>query len=180
MKLTKAYGAFSIFIAMLYFSIAIFLLNVGLVFQTILGNTSLASKLVLLFALLQSSWVALHHLDFFLLMTTSLLVGINVSLSFMLLTRLKKVGRVSLALSGGTMLGVFSTGCASCGFSALSLFGLSGTVAFLPLESVGLYALAISLLLFTLYYNIKTIQKPLVCKPQLNRKLGKTSNKKYK
>jgi hypothetical protein len=164
MKFGKTPVIISSFTAACYFCIAIFLLNPSLVIITLFSNSTLSDKLFLLLALLQSSWVALTHFDFSLLLVTSLLVGINVAVSFKLLQRVQKMGKVSVTFGSGTVVGVFSAGCASCGFSAFSLFGFSGTVALFPLHGSELYALAISLLLVSLYYNIKTLQKPLVCK----------------
>ncbi len=150
-------------IAITYFTFAVFLLNTSLVLQTLYASTSVLSKLSLYTALLQSSWDAFGHTNFYLLVVTALLVGTNVTLSISLLHKMQKLGKVSFSMGGGTFIGVFSAGCTSCGFSALSLFGLSGTVALFPLHGAELYILAISLLTLSLYYNITKLNAPIAC-----------------
>lgn len=154
----------TLFSAFLYFAVAVLLLNENLVQNTLFGPSPLLYKFTLLTALIEGAWTSLARTDFFLLAATALLVGANIAASISLIRRLKSLGRISLATSGGTMLGFVSVGCASCGFSMLSLFGLSGLIALFPLGNTGLYILAITLLIFSLYYNIKQLQKPLVCK----------------
>jgi hypothetical protein len=163
-------GLVTFLAALGYFSFAVFILNTALVIQTFFASTSLSSKLSLYQALLFSSWDAFGHTSFFLLVITAFLVGVNVTLSISLLQKMQKMGNLSFSMGGGTFVGVFSAGCSSCGFSALSLFGLSGTVALFPLHGAELYILAISLLTLSLYYNITKLQKPLVCSPKIKRK----------
>lgn len=158
------YFSIAIVTSFLYFAVAIYLLNFSLVQHTIIDTSPLQYKATLLTVLLEGSWSVLSHTDFFLLLTTSMLVGINIALAVAVIKRIQGMGNLRFALGGGTMVGVVSTGCASCGFSAFSLFGASGAVSLLPYHGAELYLLAIVLLLFTMYYNIQKLQKPLVCK----------------
>jgi hypothetical protein len=150
--------------ASIYFSIAVLLLNVSLVHETLSGTMSLAYKITLLSELVVGSWQSLTHTDFFLLFLTALLVGANIAVSVLLMQRVQKLGKVVLAAGSGSMLGIISVGCATCGLSVLSLFGLSGVIALIPFGGTGLYMVAIVLLSASLYYNLTQLKKPLVCK----------------
>jgi len=163
MKIYKYLGI-AIISAIIYFTFAVLLLNGTIVNQTIQSTATLFYKSTLFFYIVTGVQSTLSSLDMALLFITTVLVGINMALSFAVVDRFKSLGKISVTTAGGTMLGIVSSGCASCGFSALSLFGLSGVIALLPFRGEELYILAIVLLSLSLYYNIHQLQKPLVCK----------------
>jgi hypothetical protein len=159
-----SYLLVAFFSALIYFSVAVLLLNVTLVKETLFNTSSFQFKLTLLSELVIGSWQSLAHTDFFLLCITAAFVGANIAISLLLVQRLQKVGKVVLAAGSGSMLGIISVGCATCGLSVLSLFGLSGIIALIPFGSTGLYIIAIVLLGISFYYNLLQLKKPLVCK----------------
>jgi len=60
-------------------------------------------------------------------------------------------------------LGIVSTGCASCGFSLLSVLGFGGALSFLPLGSHTLYIFSIPILLVSGVYMLKKLNDSRNC-----------------
>lgn len=148
-----------------YFIFSTLILNYRLVFQTIIGDFPLNYKLTLFFNLLQGAITAFSQIDFILLILTSVLVGLNILLIVTTITKLKsQKGRLSLSVGGSAILGIVVTGCSSCGFSILSILGLSASLAFIPFGGMGLHLLAIFLLLISLSYALRTLHYKVVCK----------------
>lgn len=154
-----------IFISFIYFSFSTLILNYKLLTATFLGSYEMIYKITLAATLLLGSWTAFSHLDFFFLIITSFLVGINTLLVIKLLMNLKKQNaKVNLSLGGSSVIGVVTAGCSSCGFSILSIMGLSASLSFIPFGGLTLHILTISLLSFSIYYSLKTIYYSLICK----------------
>ena len=154
-----------ILISLIYFSISIFLLNYKLIQSSILGENSISFKFKILFELLVGSYAALSDLDFLLLIITSLLVGLNILIVYKTLIKLKRLGgKLTLTAGGGAILGIFVAGCSSCGFSVLSLLGLTGALSFIPFRGLGLQILIILLLIFSFIYSLRTYHRKIICK----------------
>jgi hypothetical protein len=152
-------------IALLYFALSTLILNYRLVFLTVTGDYPLSYKLTLIFNLLQGSLTAFSATDFVLLIVTSVLVGLNVLLITKTIMKLKsQKGRLSLSVGGSAVLGLVVAGCSSCGFSVLSLLGLSASLTFIPFGGLSLHLLAIFLLLLSLIYSLRTLHYKVVCK----------------
>ncbi len=163
MKHSARYIFIALLTSLLYFCFTVLLLNATLVIDTLKSNTALQYKLSLLFYILTGVESTLSTLDITLLCITTILVGINIAISAALIKRYKQVGKLTLTTSG-TMLGMLSAGCSACGFSVLSLFGLSGLIVLLPFRGEELYIVAITLLSLSLYSNIQTLKNPMSCK----------------
>ena len=57
----------------------------------------------------------------------------------------------------GSVLGIFTAGCASCGVGVLSLFGYTAGMAFLPFEGLEVQLGVIILLLGVLEYSGRNV-----------------------
>lgn len=156
---------FVLIISFIYFSVSVFLLNYRLVLSSFFGDYPINFKLNILFQLLIGSYSAFSLIDFVLLIVISVLVGINILLIYKIIIAFKSPGvKLSFAVSGSTVLGIVVAGCSSCGFSILSLLGITGALSFIPFEAMGLHLIAVILLLFSLWYSLKNYHNKIVCK----------------
>ncbi|MEK7451184.1 MAG: hypothetical protein AAB662_04585 [Patescibacteria group bacterium] len=154
-----------VFVAFLYSSFAVFSLNYELVFGTLFGSFTLGYKISVLFFLLMGATTAFSKIDLILLIITSFLVGINIALFVNTVSAMKTNGaRMKLTVGGGGVLGLASTGCASCGFSFLSVAGLGSILPNLPFGNHTIYILSIGLLLASSFYMAKKLNDRLSCK----------------
>jgi hypothetical protein len=161
--------------SIVYFSLSVLFLNFRLVLTTIFDNNPLSYKLRLFFVLITGAYSALSPLDLILLLLTAALVGINFLMIIKIFKHLRRnSGGLSLTIGGSAILGILVAGCSTCGFSVLSLVGLSGTLSFIPFGGLGLHLLAISLLIFSLFYSLKTLNLKPECK------LSKSGNQENK
>lgn len=152
-------------ISALYFSFSVLLLNYRLVLSTVFGNFPLSYKTTLLSELVFGAYSAFSTFDFLATLLASVLVGTNVLIIFKSLKALKKSGgKLTLAVGGSAVLGIAIAGCASCGFSVLSLLGIAGAITFIPFGGIALQFVAIILLIFSFWYSLKTYHKEVICK----------------
>ena len=98
------------------------------------------------------------------------LFGINVAMMLYFLRRkLSEVKQMGITTSFlGITSGIIGIGCAACGSflltSALSLFGASSILAFLPLAGAEFGILGVILLVISIHNVAKQIQHPAICK----------------
>jgi hypothetical protein len=152
-------------ISLLYFAFSTLILNYGLVYQTVAGNYPASYKLTLLFNLLEGAWTAFSGIDFLLLILTSALVGLNILLIAKTIIGIESgKGKLSLTVGGSAILGIAVAGCSSCGFSVLSLLGLSASLSFIPFGGMGIHLLTIFLLSFSFFYALRTFHYKIACK----------------
>lgn len=157
--------AFTIFIIAFFYSALIaYSINYRLVFEIMIGDYSLLFKIKILFELLKGLKTALSGLDFLLLVITALLSGINIALIVRSFNFIRGSGNVKFIAGGGTILGFISSGCASCGFSLLSVLGIGSVFALLPFGNYTLYTLSIISLLFSGFYMLKKLNNMRICK----------------
>lgn len=150
-------------IAVLYVVATIYLMNAGLVKDTIFGSHSLSYKWNLLTALLAGMWTAMSRLSLALLIVVSILTGANLTLVVQRLQTIRTSGKMSFMISGSSLLGIAGSGCASCGLPILAFLGLSSAIFYLPFQGLELPVLAIILLSFSLHSLIKQNAKQTVC-----------------
>lgn len=143
-------------IAMLYVIATIYLMNAGLVKDTVFGAYSLSYKWNLLVALLAGMWTAMSKLSLALLMIVAILTGANLTLVVQRLQTIRASGKMRLIVGGSSLLGIIGSGCASCGLPILAFLGLSGAAAYLPLRGIEFSFFAIILLSISLYSLIKS------------------------
>lgn len=156
-------------ISFLYFSFSTLILNYKLVFQTLFVEYEIQYKLKILYLLIIGSWTAFSRVDFFLLVFTSFLVGINILLVIKIIKRLKFQGtKASISIGGSSILALTTAGCSSCGFSILSIMGLTSSLSLMPLRGTGLNLVSISLLVISIFFSIRTMYYSGVCKITYN------------
>ena len=150
-------------IAVLYVVATIYLMNAGLVKDTIFGSHSLSYKWNLMIALLAGMWTAMSKLSLTLLMIVAILTGANLTLVVQRLRTILASGKISFVVGSSSLLGIVGSGCASCGLPILALLGVSGAIAYLPFQGVELSVLATILLSLSLYFLLKSKSQEKVC-----------------
>ncbi|XKT74117.1 MAG: hypothetical protein ACJKTH_02020 [Patescibacteria group bacterium UBA2163] len=166
-----AYGALALGITAVSFVLSVWLPNIGVITQ-IIGNSSisLTQKVNFLISLLASIYTNFTFISASYTIAIAILLGLNIALlTYYIRSRQSKGTGGSAALSiGGFVSGIFGIGCAACGTfiltSLLSLFGVAGLLAFLPLGGEEFGFLAVGLLAYSVYMLTKKINEPLVCK----------------
>lgn len=153
--------AFSI--ATLYLVATIYLMNASLVKNALFGEHSLNYIWNLLFALLVGMGTAMSAWNLILLIAVALFTGFNLVLTAERLKTLKSSGKMHMAVGGSSLLGIASSGCASCGLPLLALLGFGGAAATLPFRGAELAWLALVLLSVSSYVLIKGRGKPALC-----------------
>ena len=93
----------------------------------------------------------------------TILAGINISLLAFKYRLMKSSGATPLLSFGGIFGGGLAAGCPSCSISLLSLFGISGGLALLPLRGIEFSILGIIALLFSIYYISKSLRSCKAC-----------------
>ncbi len=101
----------------------------------------------------------------FLSLVISLLSGIYLAL-FLVRRRLvqSKDVKNKLSSAGGTAIGLFASGCPTCGAPLFALFGAPLALFSLPFQGLELKVLSIVLLWLAIYLLVENIRKQLVCK----------------
>ena len=153
----------TLLIGALYVIVTVYLMNVGLVKDTIFGAHSLSYKWNLLVALLAGMWTAMSTLSLVLLIVVAILTGVNLTLVVQRLRTIRASGKMSFMVGGSSLLGIIGSGCASCGLPILAFLGLSGAIFYLPFQGLELSVLAIVLLSVSLYSLTKQNAKQEVC-----------------
>jgi len=162
----------TLLIAALYVTVTVYLMNAGLVKDTIFGAHSLSYKWNLLVALLTGMWTAMSTLSLVLLIVVSILTGANLTLVVQRIKTIRASGKMSFMVGGSSILGIVGSGCASCGLPILAFLGLSGAIFYLPFQGLELSVLAIVLLSVSLYSLIKRSAKQEVCAVDVIPPLG--------
>ncbi len=155
--------ALVLFFSFLYVFLSVLLPNYRLVIQTLTNDGSFLFKLTLMNSLILGSWTGLSHVDFFLLILSALLVSVNLLLMGKTIYYLKHSKKIRFSIGGATVVSIVTTGCASCGLSVFSVLGLSTTFAILPFHGMELHILAITFLLFSLWYMLKQLHNAKYC-----------------
>ncbi len=151
-------------ISAFYIVLTLFLLNYRFVFSVITAPYSFATKSALLSSLLGGLFTAFSPTDTIILFANAILVGINMLLVARTIYRLEHQGKVRFTIGGSALIGFISAGCSSCGFSILSILGLSTSFSFLPFQGMGLHILALVVLAFSSLYMLKKLRDSVYCK----------------
>jgi hypothetical protein len=149
----------TLLLATIYLVLVLYLMNLGLVQDTLFGEHTLSYKINLLIALLGGMWTAMTGISLLILMTTALLTGANMTLMVKRLSTLKSAGKLHLVVGGSSLLGIVGSGCASCGLPVLSLLGITGSLTFLPFNGDEISVLSLILLSVSLYFLLKANNK---------------------
>jgi len=149
--------------AFAYAVLSLLLLNYRLFYQTVIGNFPAVYKIKLFIILISGAWTSMNHFDFFLFVINALLVAINLLLIGKTISLLGQRKKIHMTFGGATLIGLATTGCTSCGFSLLSILGLSSSVSFLPFHGLELHIIAIALLLVSSFYMIHQLYEAKYC-----------------
>lgn len=152
---SKKFFLSTLAIAGCYLVATVYLMNYRLVTDAMFGAHSIGYRWNLLVALLGGMWTAMSTLNLALLVTVAMLTGANLTLTVQRLHTLRSAGKIRVMVGGSSLLGIVGSGCASCSLPVLALLGLSGAVAYLPLQGVELSLLAVLLLSVSLYSLIR-------------------------
>lgn len=148
-----------------YFAVSTLILNYRLLLITFSQNSPLSYKFSLIYSLLTGALTAFSTADQILLLVTALLVGANLLLIIKTLTKLEQQKKkINLSVGGSAILGVVVAGCSSCGFSVISLLGLSASLSFIPFGGMTLHLVAIILLIASAIYSLRTLHFEIFCK----------------
>ena len=153
----------TVIMAIVYVVATVYLMNAGLVKDTIFGSHSLSYKWNLMIALLAGMWTAMSTTSLVLLIIVAILTGANLTLVVERIQEIRASGKMSLVVGGSSLLGIVGSGCASCGLPILAFLGLSGAIFYLPFQGLELSVLAIILLSISLYVLIKQRTQETVC-----------------
>lgn len=156
-------------IASIYVIFVIYLMNGQLVRNTLLGDFPLSYKITLLVNLLGGMWTAMTGIGLFTLILTAVLTGVNLTLITQRISALRNSGNLHIVVGGSSLLGLVGSGCAACGLPLISLFGLTGSLVYLPLRGVELSYLAVILLSVSLYFLIRSKRMIQSCEIRLNK-----------
>lgn len=151
-------------IGVLYSLLTLYLLNYRLLLQTWFGNYPLHYKLTVMIALLEGFRTLLSPFDLLLLITTALLVGVNIMITIFTIQRIKQQGNIAFSVGGVSIIGLATAGCSSCGLTLFSVFGISSAFSFLPFHGIELHLLTVVLLIFSLLYMLKKLHEEIYCK----------------
>ena len=164
------YVFFSLTISITVFAFAVWLPNLSLIVN-IMGHSGIpfSQKIDLPISLLGSIATNFTLLSASYTIIIAILFGINLAMIiYFLRHRITDVKQSGIATGFfGLTSGVVGMGCAACGSlfltSALSFFGASWTLSFLPLNGGEFGILGIILLMISLHAIAKQIQNPSVC-----------------
>ena len=155
--------ASTILIAILYYVFFVFLNNYSLIYSTIVAQFPIHTKLSIIFSLLTGIGSSLSGLNIIILGIVAGLTGLNSTLLLQNLKVMKSYGSMKVVVGGSSLLGLVSTGCASCGLPLLAFLGLGSSVSFLPLKGLELSLLTVILLLTSTIFLIKKLRKNPSC-----------------
>lgn len=156
-------------VGFLIFSFSIWLRNLPFLKEMIVSPAfSFADKLLLFVRFLGGIATNVTLFSAALIITMSILFGINASLFLYYLVKRREFPKKEGAGAAGAFVsGMFGVGCASCGSfllgAVLASFGASGLITFLPLRGEELSILSIILLSLSIYWMSKNIQSNKVC-----------------
>jgi len=163
------YVVLALFISFLLFLFAIWLPNFSFVKEIITSQYfSVPEKASIILSSLKAFQTNFTSFGRVMLITVSLLFGLNMSLFSFYLKRRVRLQKEAGLSAGGIIAGMLGVGCASCGsFIISSLFGASASVAFLgflPLKGQEFAIISIIILGLSIISTSKKIQEPLICK----------------
>ena len=151
-------------VGILYLFLQIYAFNARLFLQTVLDPFPLSYKLILSLELIKGYFLMfpLSQLVFSLL--TALLVGLNLSLVIALMQRVTRSNDLKVSFGGTSLIALVSTGCPSCGLTALSFLGPSSGLALVILHSLVAQGVIIGILFVSIFYSLKRLEKSLACR----------------
>lgn len=174
--LKPKYATIAALVALSLIVFAVWLPNLRLITVSLASSSlTLGQKVGLLTALLGSIETNFTTLSRSLLITSAVLMGIQVALATYYIrqtARLQQDMGISFIAMSLSLLGI---GCASCGSVLLAtLFGfgaMTSMVRLLPFKGQEFSILGLAILVFAIWHTVKKINQPIVC--EVRRTYGK-------
>ncbi|HSD98747.1 MAG TPA: hypothetical protein VLB73_03545 [Patescibacteria group bacterium] len=145
-----------------YVILITFLLNYRLVLAS--ESFPFKDRINIFLSLLSGIFTAFSPFDTVLFLCTAVLVGINTLLIIKTLSQLRVLGKLHMSIGGAALVGLFTTGCTSCGLSLLSVLGLGTSIGLLPFHGLELRILSVIFLLFSAFYMLRQLRESIYCK----------------
>jgi len=152
--LTRKFFFYTAIFSASYLIISLYFTNPSILNQTLFGNFPIEYKSKLVLALLEGLTTAMSPVNLYLLITVSFLTGANLYLVVRMLKQ-QALQKANFIFGIGSIFGLASSGCASCGLPILGLLGLSSSAAFLPFKGIEISILSVILLLGSFIYLAK-------------------------
>jgi len=149
--------------AISYFLIFILINNTNLIYTTLVSAFPLRVKAEIIISLITGVGESMDSVSLSLLLIIALLTGLNVSLLFKKVAIMRLYGKLKFVVGGSSILGLFSSGCASCSLPIFAFFGIGSSAGSLPLRGYEFSLITISLLSYSSYILIKQIKKKPAC-----------------
>lgn len=140
-----------ILIAYLYYLLFILLNNYSLILTTFSSSFQLQAKVQVLLSLIIGSGTSMTVSNLIILCLIALLTGINMVLLFEKIQFLQASGSLTFLVGGSSVLGIVSSGCASCGLPLLAFLGLGSSLSVLPFHGYEFSILSILALTLSTY-----------------------------
>lgn len=160
----KSYFFLGIILAIIFYILVVFFSN----FKNMIAIDQASGffHMIAVIPLFMTSYPVFFTYKFFIgLVLISLLFGVLFSLIIYKTRMLEDFsGKTGFIASVGIFLGILAPGCSACGIGILSLLGISSAaIYFLPFKGLGLVALSILIMGFSIYKVTDGINKGIVC-----------------
>lgn len=157
-----------------YLLIDLYIGNYELVNHTLLGNYPPVYKLTIFKGIISGIFYSLTSFESVSLIIIAILTGLNLFLminriSYLYNTSKRNIGKyhnpaLKIIAGGSMLLGLATTSCTVCGFPLLTLIGLGGSIAYLPLKGKEVSLIIILLLSISAFVMIRSLQKSPSCR----------------
>lgn len=155
---------FTFLIAVFYLAMTSYVINYKLFLNTVLGQFPLSYKFAILSSLFLGLKSSLSGLDFYLLLTTSVLLGVNFILILKTIRLITVASpRIKFLFGGSGIMAVASAGCTTCGLSLISILGFGAGISLLPFGGEFFYLLSIGFLILSIVYMLRKIEYAKSC-----------------
>jgi len=141
----------------LYFLLASFILNYNIFISFYSTSLSLFQKIQVTPHLFFAGFFSLTPLMTILHFGVALLFALNILLATQKISSLKNPS-VKFGIGAG-VISLTTAGCASCGLSLLTIFGLGSALTLLPFKGVEILLATLLILISTTTYNLHALSK---------------------
>ncbi|HVT01532.1 MAG TPA: hypothetical protein VHE53_04880 [Patescibacteria group bacterium] len=148
----------TIIFSTLFLGIAAVVINIVNIISALSFNYPLLVKTKLIFIYIGGTFQSITDIDIIFLTLISVLFGANLTLVLAKLKFVRKQNNLRLTFGAG-IISIAAAGCATCGLSLMSIIGLAGVLAILPLHGIEFYILAVIILILSFIYNLNSIYK---------------------
>lgn len=160
---SRAFLATTLLLSCLYLLLQIFFFNHSIFSSTLLGDFPLEYKLKLSLNLISGYFVMFPLTEIIFNTLSALLVGLNLTLMFILMQRVRQSGRVKLSVGGAGVIALMSSGCPGCGLTLLSILGPSTGILAVRVHSLLFQIIILGILVFSAIYSLRKIDESLNC-----------------